>query len=149
MSAPPGLIVTNTAGEIQRFDLPQGDLKPYPGTPRPDKGTRVVSSPPGMLGMRASENLPRAMPTRTSEDLHRPMLARSKRVHSTPAGGLGRQHPALTRFSRPGRPLRTPQKLAGSRWSDVPVVLSGGRIDPLRCHSVDHLPMAKRRDGEV
>lgn len=125
-AGPPGLIVTNAAGEVQRIDLPKITL-PQLQFPRPDKGKRVISCPPGSI------NAPVLVVTRGNEALPQPMLNRSRRVLSGPPG-------------RPARPLRLPQKLAGTaqgRWSDVPATWRHDAVDPLRCHSVDHLPQSE------
>lgn len=153
MSAPPGLIVPNTAGEIQHFDLAQEDNALYPAISRMHKGQRVVFSPPGTLniGARTVSSPPGVISTRASKELPQPTtLTRSNRVNSTPASGMVRQHPVLTRFQqRPVRPLRTPSKLKGLPWSDVPVACRDGAVNPLRCHSVDHFPLTRRRGKQI
>lgn len=139
MPGPPGLVVTNAAGEVQRFDLPKVDI-PHLYGPSPDKGKRVIASPSELT------KPPHLVLSRASDDLPRPVLNRSKRVMSSPPGGSTR--PSI-KFPDPARPLRLPQKLAGtshSRWSDVPANWRHGAVDPLRCHSVDHLPAPEWRN---
>lgn len=122
MPGPPGLMVTNAAGEVQIFDVPTVNV-PQLQLPRPDKGKRVMSSPPGSINTSGlvqvlSRDREYVAPPRT-------MLNRTKRV-----------------MSGPERPLRRPQKLAGTaqgRWSDVPTTWKPGVVDPLRCHSVENL----------
>ncbi|CAN8102288.1 unnamed protein product [Discula destructiva] len=133
MSAPPGLMVTNAAGEIEKIDLPNLHIDDAPQGEllRPENTKRNMSSPPDV-----------AVLTRTSEDLPRPILNRSKRAVSTPADGLVRRpvQPGLSRYSRSGMPLRLPPKLTNHRWSGMPETWSNGTVDPLRCHSVERLP---------